>query len=400
MTSKRKLLILTAGRWQLPVIQKARELGLHVVVTDQNPHAPGLGLADACEIVSCQDLEATLAVARKHAVDGVIAEQTDVAVVTAAYVAERMGLPGIGMEAARRATNKFLMREACRSAGVPVPEYRRAVTEKEAIRASEAIGLPVIVKPTDGQSSRGVAKIWQLHDVPERFLRAQAASREGVVLVEELLSGAESSAEAIRIDGKLHLLGICEKTKSPPPFPYDVRLVYPATFSTAVMREIAEVNERVVAALGIPFGITHGEYIVTGKGVYLLELAARGCGAGVASQLIPAMTGFDVIGARIKQALGEPVTPMTITPRHGILEFLLLPAGRIRSIRGVDEARRLPGAVAADYLLQPGDIVGTIENGAQRPGYLLGVGDSRDDVLRLVERAKELLHVDMEPAAS
>src|SRR5262245_5890145 len=175
----KKLLILTAGMWQVPVIARAKELGLTVIATDQNSAAPGLALADVSELVSCLDRDAVLAVARKHRVDGVVAEQTDVAVVTAAHVAQELGLPGIDVDTALRATNKWLMREACRRAGVPIPKYRKVKSPDEARQAAEEIGLPVVVKPVDGQSSKGVAKVWQLSDIPHWYESARLASRCG-----------------------------------------------------------------------------------------------------------------------------------------------------------------------------------------------------------------------------
>ena len=292
----KKLLVLTAGSWQVPVIARAKELGLEVIATDQSPNAPGLAFADVKELVSCLDVDAVLGIARKHRIDGVIAEQTDVAVVTAAHVAQQLGLPGIDVKTARQATNKWLMREACRRGGIPIPRYRRVHSADEAKKASEETGLPVVVKPVDGQSSKGVTKVWRIADVSRGYECARAASRCGEVLIEEMLTGTESSVEGFHFGDHLMVLGISEKWKCPPPQSFDVRLVYPASFPETTMAEIRDVNRRVVNALGISFGITHAEYIITSRGVYLLEAAARGCGAGVASRLIPAITGFDPIG--------------------------------------------------------------------------------------------------------
>jgi biotin carboxylase len=393
----KKLLVLTAGMWQVPVIARAKELGLTVIATDQNPDAPGLALADVPELVSCLDIEAVLAIANKHRVDGVVAEQTDVAVVTAAHVAQELGLPGIDVDTALRATNKWFMREACRRAGVPIPQYRKVNSAGEARQAAEEIGLPVVVKPVDGQSSKGVAKVRSLSDIPHWYESARLASRCGDVLVEEMLTGTESSAEGFHFGNRLMVLGISEKWKCPPPHSFDVRLIYPASFSEATMNEIRDVNRRVIEALGIRFGVTHAEYIVTAKGVFLLEAAARGCGAGVASQLIPAMTGFDPIGARIRQALGERIDPPgKLAAKFGLLEFLMLPPGRIVSIEGVETARQLPGVIALEYFVKSGDCIGVIENGAQRPGMLLAVADSRAGLTDLLDRVQSAVNVRMQ----
>jgi biotin carboxylase len=393
---KNSLLVLTAGYWQQPVIRCAKDLGLHVIATDASVNAPAAELADEFICVDSLDVEALARIATEHGVSGIVAEQTDLAVVTAAAVAERCNLPGIGVEVALRATNKKLMRDACAKAGVPIPRYRCVQNAEEAVSAAEEIGLPVVVKPTDSQSSKGVAKVWNISDVPLWFAHAVKESREGKVLIEEMLIGIESSVEGYVAEDKITVLGICEKIKSPPPYSFDTRLVYPATFSDATMAELRRVNEAVVRAIGIPFGITHAEYIVTPKGVFLLEVAARGCGAGVASILIPAMTGFDPIRARISAAIGEsPTVPNLTCQRFGLLEFLMLPRGEILSISGLNDAREEHGVLAVDYFVKAGDRIVDIQHGAQRPGFCLIVGDSYQDLKRTFAKVNQLINVRM-----
>jgi biotin carboxylase len=242
-----------------------------------------------------------------------------------------------------------------------------------------------------------VTKVWQRDDVPHSFARARAASREGTVLVEEMLIGVESSAEAFVAGDRIELLGICDKTKCAPPYSFDLRLIYPACFGREVLYEIRVLNERIIRAIGIRLGITHAEYIVTPKGVRLLEIAARGCGARVATDLLPALTGVDPIRARIRQALGQDAD--LGTPRQGcfgLLQFLMLPAGRVKAIAGLDEARRLPGVLDVGLLVNAGDCVGVIADGAARPGYVLAVGDSRDAVLASARRVTDTVRIEME----
>jgi biotin carboxylase len=341
-----------------------------------------------------------LSVASKYKVDGVVTEQTDVAVLTAAYVAEKLGLPGIGYEVGRAATNKWLMRERCRKAGISGPQYRKVQTLEEAVAAAHEIGLPVVIKPVDAQSSRGVAKIWDIAEIPKWFAMTRSYSREGSVLIEEMMTGPESSVETFIIGDRVIVLGICDKAKCPPPYSYDVRLTYPGFFSDDIIHEITVLNEKIIKAIGITMGITHAEYIVTTHGVRFLEIAARGCGARVATDLIPAMTGIDPIAARIRQAVGEEDGLAERTSdRAGVLEFLMLPPGRVNKIEGVDEARRFPGVLDVGYNVSAGDRIGVIENGEGRPGYVLAVGETRADVLKTIEQVKSTLRVEMETAS-
>ncbi len=393
----KRVLVITAGALQQTVIRKAQAMGLWVLATDRSPAAPGLKLADRAEVVDTLDMEAVLRVARAHNVDGVITEQTDVAVPTAAYVAEKMGLPGIGYEVSLNVTNKWLMRERCREAGLPGPKYRRVTTLDEAVAAAEEIGPPVVVKPLDAQSSRGVAKIWDVAEMPKWFALTKSHSRDGSLLVEEMMTGTESSAEGFVADGRVHVFGVCDKVKCPPPYSYDLRLIYPAFFSDEVIAEIHALNERVVRAVGITLGTTHAEYIVTPDGVRLLEIAARGCGARVATHLIPAMTGVDPIEARIRQAVGLDAGALkSAFQKSGLLEFLMLPPGKIKSIAGVEEAKRIPGVIEVGYNVREGDTIGIVESGEGRPGYLLAVAESRAAIMSILDEVMSTLRVEME----
>jgi cysteine synthase A len=328
----------------------------------------------------------------------VVSEQTDVAVVTTAYVAEQMGLPGIGTEAAEAATDKFLMRERCRVAGVPIPRYELVETVEQATAAASSIGLPVVIKPVDGQASRGVARVWDAADLSFWFRKSKERSRSGRLLVEEMLEGQDASVEGFVANGELRTLAISDKLKLPPRRTVDLRLVYPARYPAAVLTELDRVNRQVVAAVGIRLGFTHAEYVVTARGVRLLEVAARGCGAGVATELLPAMLGEDLIGLRIRQALGEPVTvPRASTGRCGLLEFLLLPPGCVEAVKGLAEARRLPGVVGADYRVAPGQIVHPPESGDERPGYLHAVADTYDELFQIADRVKRTVRVTVAP---
>src|SRR5262249_38525127 len=133
---------------------RARALGLETWVTDWSASAPGRAHADHFEPIDLKDKAATLALARRARVDAVMTA-ADIGVPTAAYVADELGLPGCDPELALAATNKFAMRRRSERAGIPVPRYRRVTSVGDA----HAIGdrdLPLIVKPVDNCSSRGV----------------------------------------------------------------------------------------------------------------------------------------------------------------------------------------------------------------------------------------------------
>jgi biotin carboxylase len=393
---KKRVMVVTASRQQAPIILKAKELGFEVLATDVQADAPAFALADHSAIVDATEPEELLRVACKFRPSAVLSEQTDVAVPAVAFVAEQLGLPGIGCETALRATDKWRMREACRNAGLPTPQCRLVTTLEHAIAAIRDIGLPVVVKPTDGQASRGVTKVTDMAAIPTAVAAALAASRSARALVEECMIGQESSIESFVIGDAVHVLGICEKVKCAPPYSFDLQLTYPAMFPAKVMAEIAELNRQVIKAIGIRMGFAHAEVMVTDQGVRLIEVAARGCGARVATDLLPALTAVDLLGLRLRQSAGEPIhMPPMRNDQVGILRFFQFPAGTVRRVRGLREAAAIPGVVCIEFTPQVSDRLRPPVSGDQRPGYVLAVASSREQAIATADKVTDLVAVDM-----
>jgi biotin carboxylase len=155
-------------------------------------------------------------------------------------------------------------------------------------------------------------------------------------------------------------------------------------------------NEAVIRAIGIRMGITHGEYIVTPRGVRLIEIAARGCGARVATDLLPAMTGADLLGARLRQALGEQPRLEVRRALAGVLDFIVLPPGRLRRVSGVDEARGMHGVVGVEVSVREGQQWAAVKSGNARHGYVLAVGETIDAALKVASDARSRLNFEVE----
>jgi biotin carboxylase len=394
--SKSRVMIVTAGRNQASLILKARQMGLSVLATDRDENASSLSLADDSTIADAHDADALFRAASDFHAEAIVAEQTDVAITAVATVAERLGVPGIGREAAQRATDKYLMREACRQAGIATPEFRLVRSEAEALAAVREIGLPVVLKPTDGQSSRGVTKVTNIAAVPDAAAAALKASRSMRALVEECMIGLESSIESFVIGDEIHVLGVCEKIKCTPPYSFDLQLIYPAGFSPETMAAIEALNRAVIKAIGIRMGFAHAEMIITAAGVRLIEIAARGCGARIATDLLPALTDVDLLELRLRQSLGDPVEmPQLRKDRFGILRFFQLPSGTIRAIRGLDEAAALPGVLHVELAPTVGTRLTPPVSGDQRPGFMLAVAESRQGAIAIADKVTELVSVDV-----
>ena len=121
----------------------------------------------------------------------------------------------------------------------------------------------------------------------------------------------------------------------------------PVIMTLHLWRDLESLAQRIADGFAIANGILHIEFLVSQdtRIVYLIEFAIRGCGSKVATHLMPALTGVDVVRVVIRQAFGLPVEIEPSRARHGALHFLMFPRGRVVAVRGIEEARRLPGVI-------------------------------------------------------
>jgi len=155
---KKKILVVGGGEWQVPIIQKIKKLGHTVVNTNLYENSPGFSYADFSYVVDVLDREKNLEIAREHNVDAVLTDQSDIAVNTVAYINEKLGLAGLTIEVAELFTNKYRMREELKIKELKHPRYKLCNSLKDLEDFFQELQMPLIIKPTNNQSSRGVMK--------------------------------------------------------------------------------------------------------------------------------------------------------------------------------------------------------------------------------------------------
>jgi carbamoyl-phosphate synthase large subunit len=397
MAGTSKLLhVLGGGQWQLPTIELAKSMGYRVLVTDMYQERPAYALADLHEVVDITDAEGTLQAARRHGIDGIICDTTDVGVPTMAYVAEALGLPSIGREAAQRFTNKHLMRELTAAAGVQEVRHYCVDSLADLVAGAAALGYPVVVKPADNQSSRGVHRVDRPAGLGAAWEDARQFTRQPTVIVEEFLRGTEITVEGLMLDGTYYTLAISDKDHFPHRPEVANRLTYPGAFDDRVMQTIRETNEAVVRTLGLRSGVTHAEYMVHGGKAALVEIAARGAGSFVYSHIAPHVSGIDAPRLYLQFVMGErPTATDPGSRRAANLEFFSFPAGRVTAIHGVEEARALPGVAKILLEFGVGDELRPPEDDRSRPGLMVVLGDTREQVLAVSDEIKRTVRVEV-----
>ena len=396
----KKLMVLGAGSGQIDIIQKAQARGIHVIAVSPYGDYPGLKIADTTYDLDVRDEESILEVARQEKIDGVITDQTDMAMRTVAYVAEHMGLPGIGYECASLFTDKYAMRRRSEELGLPTIKSAVTGSIEEAEEFFVNLGKPAIIKPVDNQGSRGIYKIESIEDIAANYEQSRAFSKSQRVIIEQYVDGDEYEVNSLVINGVEHTLCCGDLTMFEEPGIFASRFrLYPSCRDEQEVARLLQLNKDTVEGFGLKNGLTHSEYRADKDGtVYLIEAAARGGGAHVSSDIIGLQTGFDTSEYLIDFALGlagDAPQFETELCHCGTFSFYL-PAGKVISTEGIEEAKALPFIRGNDLdEIEEGMITKPYSDKTGRYISVL-VADDRDELMDHFDQYKQLINIKVE----
>jgi biotin carboxylase len=391
MSSQKRLMVIGAKWEQIPLIEAAKARGCYIIATDPDPAAQALVMADEAEVLDPRDLSGALTIARRHAVDGVTADQCDYSRYAAVLVTAMLGLGKANFSAAQLTTNKRWMRERCREHQIFQPRFIPCRTEDEAYAAADLIGFPVIVKPVDNRGSFGVHRVDRSEDLQPAFFNAVLNAHSREVLIEAYVEGIHVTVDGcVDQDGRHHNLAIATKKVTAGEKPIITEVYYPARLSPEIAQHVQDTNLRVIDALGITDGLTHSEYIVDVKGrCFLVETANRGGGVLTSGKVVPAISGVDVSALLVANALEEPfdVVP-SVRGKHVMLAFFVFAPGKVLRVEGFDEAKKMEGVLHVFSMVKPGQVLTPPQSGAGRHGFAIVAGDSEVEVHAKFERVQ------------
>lgn len=393
------LMIIGGGVFQVPAIKTAKSMGLKVVVTDYNPESEGMLLADYPIEVSTRNINLTVNTAKQFhmscPLDGVMTVGTD-ASQTVAAVADALNLPGIPFEVAERATDKIKMRQVLQEKGIPVPKFRPVWTLDEGREAMDSMELPLVIKPCDNMGARGVRKIERLDDLIPAFREAKEASISGKLIIEEFMDGPELSLDALVENDTIHITGVADRIIERSPYFVEVGHTLPSNLPEQHVNETVEVFKQAIRALGINTGAAKGDIKFTADGPKIVEIAARLSGGWMSAYTYPLSSGVNLYKAAIQIALGE--APNDLKPKTSLVsaERSLIPApGKILSIRGVEEARKIKGVREIILMKEAGDWVEEPKSNMGKVVYVITVAKTREEAIRINDLARETIQIEV-----
>jgi biotin carboxylase len=359
------------------------------VVTDANPAAPAMALADEPTVLDIYDAQGHARLVERlsdhYNVRGVFAEGADVEY-SVAVAAASAGLPGISVEAALNTKNKARMRACFDRAGLPNPAWTEIATTQDAAEAAKSIGYPLMAKAVDNCASRGTNRVDAAGQLGAAVELAKENSTTRTALLEACYSGEEQSVEIIFDEtGKRHDLNIVDRPfNRSGGFAIELGHVNPTRLDSRSQKQLFDLAARAAAATGVNFGVFKADTMWTEDGPRLLEVTARLSGGFDCQYTTPLASGRNFIRAAMRLAIGLPLDLADLRrqwDRCAVAWVAFPEPGRVLSISGVDDALALPGVEHVFLRVAPGETIQPYQDCGTRPAFVIAVGDDYDGAM-------------------
>lgn len=302
----KKILILGAGIYQVPLIKKAKEMGLYTIVCSIDGDYPGFALADKVYYVNTTDIDGCIAVAEREQIDGVCTTGTDVALPSLGAIVDRLHLKGPSYESAVLSADKRRMKDAFVACGVRTANYRTVESLDEGLLAAGEIEYPVILKVTDSSGSRGICVARNKCEFENAYKSVFPYTKKTYILVEKFIEGKEFGAQALVVNGKVLFVmphgDIVFQGMTGVPIGHYVPYIIPSELEKDTVVQV----ERAIQALRIDNAAVNADLIEHNGKVYVLEIGAR-VGATCLPEIVSQYFGIDYYEVILKVSLGMHV---------------------------------------------------------------------------------------------
>ena len=343
-----KAFVLAGGLPQIELLKQLKARNITTVLADGNENAIARPYADIFYKLAIFDIEAVKEVAIKEKVDFLITVCADQVLLVVAQVSEELGLPCyIDYQTAVNVSDKRYMKKIFWANNIPTSKYKELkVLDMEEIKD---LKYPLVVKPVDGYSSKGVCRVENEEELKIRFENARGISRNGGVIVEEFCKGEEISVDVYVENGKAHILCVSNSEKINDKDKFVIfRGRYPVNATYQVMEKIQKVAQQIADAFGLVDSPMLIQMINDGENVSVLEFCAR-TGGNMKYLLIKRSCGFDVIKAVIDLTVGEKPTVEIKEPENKYIvnDFVYCNPGVYEKVEGFEEL--LNEGIITDY---------------------------------------------------
>lgn len=370
---------------QIPLIIRAKELGLYVITCDNRPDNPGHQLSDEYHNISITSPEEVFSLAKELNVDAVVNYVLEAGLQSAAYAQEQLGKPTSPYESVHILSNKNLFRKFLKDNGFNVPKVYNPTDEN--------IEYPVVVKPADLWGSRGFTKVNNREELQPAIDYAMANSLHGEIIIEQFIEPYVHPIEGdgFAVDGvfKAHGWSDCYSDADAPNAVTPVAFCYPSEASADALRELDAEVQRLITLLSMKTNGYNIEARVTADGkVYLMEVAPRN-GGNAHPQIVSLATDVSFIDATLHAALGDDCSYVTDAPFHGFWMSNIIHTNTQRIYNGInlDEQFEKQNLVSFTPYLEEGEMMKPYSGTNCSVGLLVATFKSRKEMKECLKRS-------------
>lgn len=395
--------VIGGGVLQLPLIEEARDLGLYIIVSDLNNECAAKEKSDIFVHLDIFDIQGHLAYLKNSTLNivGVLAAGID-APETMAAMNEYLGLKGVSLSTALLCKNKDQFRVKLKTLGYPVPGFViiDSTSNNNYQKNINTLSFPVIVKPTNNSGSRDMKIFYENNDFVYEFIQKNLEKYE-VILVEELWIGSEQTVEClVDIEGVFHNGFITDRAFIfEGGYPVETGLVHPTQLDEAKQKALYNLAKKVAIDLDINVGAVKLDTIYTKEGPRIIELTVRHSGGFDCQYLVPRTTGKNILKCAILTAIQKKFDIKLLKDtlnKYGVTGSIWPKQGTIKSIKGIEEAKKLQGVEEIFLRHDVGDEIKEYNDCASRVIFIICTGDSLDEANLILEKAKEIIKIETE----
>lgn len=389
----KKALVLAGGIAQAALIKELKSRGYFTILCDMNPQCYAAKLADEFCGISAMDFDTLEKKAREQQVDMVITACADQILLAETYLCEKLGLNTyISYETAKLVSDKQYMKDIFIRNEIKTSRY--VILDKYDEDEVKKLSFPLIVKPVDAYSSKGVSRCNSMSEVKEHLAEAVEISRTKTAIVEEFIEGTELTVEAFIKDGKATLLcyGSKEKLRNGKFVSYGS--LYPSNITDELKSKILNTAQQIADAFHLVNSPMLIQFITDGKEAYVLEFCAR-TGGFIKYEIVKRMSGFDPIKAVVDLHEGKTPSVDNIKSEKNFLIscFLYCSEGTIDQYYGFQEM--FDNGVIAPYWLvrEPGYKFEGIKSNGDRAACYLVQDDTYEGLMEKYQKAKSTVKI-------
>lgn len=382
---------------QMTAIQAALDQGYYVITADYLPSNPGHKLAHEYHNISTIDKEAMLELAKEKQIDGIVSYASDVSAPTAAYVAEKLGLPTNPYESVNILTHKNLFRKFMRENGFPMPKGESFSKKEDALTFYRSINCTCMLKPIDSSGSKGVTKVEDESQFDAAWEEALHYSIAKQVIVEQFIEkkGYQIDGDIFVQNGEIVFWGICDQHHDMECAPYvPAGLSYPSLQADSIQQRARELLEKLLRLLHMTMGGYNVEYIVgQDDEVYILEIGPRN-GGNFIPDTIKAATGFDMATNAVRQAVGDECINPYQMPLQRCCSSYIIHSQEDGIFDHIEIQPEIKKRIVKQLMfVQPREKVSRFRNGGFEMGAMVLEFDNPQQMCEMVDNMNQYINV-------